>query len=77
MWSRDRYFRLDCILGYFISRDIVDVLHMTAEVTALSECFRALRAFERSQTGVLPVVVPQIATLLEDAVAALVVTLEE
>ena len=61
----------------FFARRVVHVLHMPAEVAALSECLVALGALERSHPGVLSEVVPQIAALLEDTVTAFVLTLEE
>ena len=61
----------------FFAGGIVHVLHMAAEVAALSERLVALGALERPHPGVLPEVVPQIAALLEDAVAAFVLALEE
>ena len=50
---------------------------MTAQIAALRECFRALWALEWSLARMLPEVIPEVATLLEDTVAALVLAFEE
>ena len=61
----------------FLAGGIMHVLHMAAKVAALRECLVALGALERPHPGVLPEVVAQIAALLEDAVTAFVLALEE
>ena len=74
---------LDCDLRVgqlavnFGTRYVVHILHVAAQVAALSERLVALGALERSDSGMLAEVVPEIAALLEDAVAALVLALEE
>lgn len=57
--------------------DLVYVLHVAAEVAALRERLGALRTLERPHSGVLSEVVPQVATLLEDAVTTLNLAFEE
>ena len=67
-----------CQLAFdFLARHVVHVLHMSAQVAALGEGLIALGALERPHSGVLPEVVSQVATLLEDTVTTLVLTLEE
>ena len=55
----------------------MDILHVAAEIAALGECLGTLRATEWPQASVLSEVVSEIAALLEDTVAALVLTFEE
>ena len=45
---------------------------MTSQISTLGECFCALGAFEWSLASMLPEMIPEVATLLEDTVAALV-----
>ena len=61
----------------FGTRYVVHILHVAAQVAALSERLVALGALERSDSSMLAEVVSKIAALLKDAVAALVLALEE
>ena len=77
MLSANGNLRAQNLRRKFVSRHVVNILHMTAQITALRECFRALWALERSLTRMLPEVIPEVATLLEDTIAALVLAFEE
>ena len=55
----------------------MDILQMSTQIATLCKSFLAFGAAEGPRTCMLPEVVPQIATLLEDAVASFVFTLEE
>ena len=77
MLSTNSDLRAQNFRGKFVSWHVVNILHMTAQIAALRECFRALWALEWSLTRMLPEVIPEVATLLEDTVAALVLAFEE
>ena len=64
-------------LRNFASWNLVDILHVTTKISALSECFRTPRALKWSLTCVLSEMIPKVATFLKDAIAALVLALEE
>ena len=49
----------------------MDVLHVSPEITTLSEGLFALRTLEWPDTGVFSEVISQVAALLEDTVTAL------
>jgi len=55
----------------------MNVLHVSPEITTLSEGLIALRTLEWPDTGVFSEVISQVAALLEDTATALVLTLEE
>ena len=55
----------------------MNVLHVSPEITTLSEGLIALRTLEWPDTGVFSEVISQVAALLEDTVAALVFAFEE
>ena len=50
---------------------------MAAQISTLRERFVTSRALKRSLTSMLPEVIPEVAALLEDTVAALVLAFEE
>ncbi len=52
------------------------IFEMSSKIATLSERFLTKRAFERSESGVLPEVIPEVAALLEHTSAVRVPAFE-